>query len=48
MEHESKKFDLEVKTIDLESKRFDAELEWKWSEQEQAMVLHREAMELKK
>ncbi len=48
MEHESKKFDLEVKTFDLESKRFDAELEWKWSEQEQAMVLHREAMELKK
>jgi hypothetical protein len=39
---------LEVKKFDLASKRFDAELELKQAEQEQAIVLHREAMELKK
>jgi len=44
----AKKNDLEVKKFDLESKTFNAELELKRAEQEQAIVLHREAMELKK
>jgi hypothetical protein len=38
----AKKFELEA---GLNSKRFDAELELKWVEQEQAMLFPREAVE---
>ncbi len=46
--HKSKRLELELQKLNCKSKRFDAEFESKWAEQQQAMLFHREVMELKK
>jgi hypothetical protein len=48
LDHENKKLDLEYMKFDLESKKIQAEIELRQEEQKQTLMLHREAMEMKK